>query len=481
MHRRFFTHELKGVRGWLCLVLGGFGGCQHAQVVAPQTSRLAITNVHIVNVREGRIDSNRTILISGDVVSDVMSADRVPPGFAVVTRLAGSYVIPGMWDMHTHLGRIGRHTLGLYVANGITGVRDMGGSFDAVRAWADSVRAGALLGPDILVASPIVERAGWLAAVRRYAVGNHDTTLARELDERIGFSTGEDAIRAVDTIVSLHADFVKIRNDASREATLALLRHARERGLRVAGHWPERLGPIEASDSGYSSFEHGPLTIRQGALTPTLDTFSPEQRSIFFATMRRNGTAYTPTVVAIKGFRLTPDSALERILADSLGTSDDRMRYVRRGLLRSWKSDYATKVAETRPDDWASFQRSFLRDIRPMVDAGVVVLAGTDAGSPLVLPAFSLSEELEALVTDGRLTALQSLRAATLNVGEWLGMPNTIGVVTSGARADLVFLTKNPLNDIRNVRDIRAVLRGGRLLDRAALDTILARSARAAR
>ena len=108
-----------------------------------------------------------------------------------------------------------------------------------------------------------------------------------------------------------------------------------------------------------------------------------------------------------------------------------------------------------------------------MADAGVLLLAGTDVGGPLVFPAFSLADELEALVVDAHLTPLQSLRTATLNVGAWLGKADSIGVIARGARADLVFLTANPLGDIRNVRAIRAVMLGGQLHGRAMLDGLL--------
>ena len=435
--------------------------------------RTVVTNVHVVDVRDGRVDSNRSIVIDKGTIIAVVAAGHEPRGVVRIDNLRGAFVIPGLWDMHVHLGRSGKSTLGLYVANGVTGVRDMGGEFRVVRAWADSTAAGTLTGPHILVASPVVERAAWISAVKKYAVDSGDTALAHDMDSRIGLNTPEDAIRAVDSIVAMRADFVKIRNDAAPATTFALLRRARQRGVPVAGHWPMRLLPSTAADSGYASLEHGPLTVINGALAPTLDQLTPEQRRAFFATMARKGTAYTPTLVSLKGFRLTPDSTVARALADSTGETDSRMRYVPAPMLASWKSQFAAKLIETGNDDWAAFNRSFLRDIRPMADAGVLLLAGTDVGGPFVFPAFSLADELEALVADAHLTPLQSLRTATLNVGAWLGKADSIGVIARGARADLVFLAANPLGDIRNVRAIRAVMRRGQLLERAMLDGLL--------
>jgi imidazolonepropionase-like amidohydrolase len=437
---------------------------------------LAIVNVHVVDLEHGSVDSNRTVLIDGGRIAGIVQSGREPAGFKQVREVAGTFVIPGLWDMHVHLGLSSRSTIPLYVANGITGVRDMGGSFPLVRGWADSVASGLLMGPEILASGPVIERTGWLNAVMKYAVENGDQGLALDLQERIGIATPGDAIAAVDSTVALGADFVKIRNDPSAPTTLALLRRARERHIRVVGHWPERLTPVTASDSGYASLEHGALTVVNGALTPTLDRMTPMERQAFIASMVRNRTAHTPTLVAIKGFRLTPDSTIARILADTAGVDDPRVRYVPRPLLTSWRDQFAETVIETSKPDWAAFYRSFLRDIRPMVDAGVLVLAGTDVGSALVFPAFSLADELEALVSDAGLSPLESLRTATANVGRWLGDPASIGGVTAGARADLVFLTGNPLADIRNVRNIRTVLRNGNLLNRAMLDQMLANS-----
>jgi len=113
-----------------------------------------------------------------------------------------------------------------------------------------------------------------------------------------------------------------------------------------------------------------------------------------------------------------------------------------------------------------------------MSNAGVLILAGTDAGSPLVFTGFSLADELEMLVKEGRLTPAQSLRTATTNVATWMRARDDFGTVEPGRRADLVVLAANPLTDIANVRTIVAVVRKGHLLDRVALDSLLATARR---
>jgi len=167
-----------------------------------------------------------------------------------------------------------------------------------------------------------------------------------------------------------------------------------------------------------------------------------------------------------------PDTAVDRILNDTAGRSEPRMRYVSAAVVTSWRADFALKKQETEQLDWQGFQKSWISDIRPMMDAGVLLLAGTDVGSPLVFPAFSLHDELDAMVNEAKLTPLEALRTATVNPAIYLHDDNA-GVVAAGKRADLVFLDANPLTEIQNVHRIRAVMRGGKLLDRKALDALL--------
>jgi hypothetical protein len=443
--------------------------------LGPATARaqIALTNVHVVDVESGTIQRDRTILIVGGRIASIGAASAALPRGARVLDYRGAYVIPGLWDMHVHLGSTGRSSLPLFIANGVTGVRDMGSDRRLTWPWRDSILAGSLVGPRMLLAGPIVENSRWLENVRTYVRQMGDKKLMEDLAARIPVSTPESAVQAVDSIITLGGEFLKIRNDPPPPAMYALLRHARERGLPVAGHWPARIAPGDASDSGFTSLEHGALSFSNQGAVPTLDRMTEAERGALFARFARNGTAYTPTVTSLKGYRLTPDSISLRILADSAGLVEPRRRYVERALVAGWKADYDLKLAESPPLDWVSFQKSWLRDLPLAANTGVLLLAGTDAGSPLVFPGFSVADELEALVVDGHLTPLQSLRTATLNVARWMKEERTSGSVAAGKRADLVLLDSNPLTDITALRRIRAVVREGRVHDRAALDSLL--------
>ena len=442
-----------------------------ASSLAAQT--IALTHANVVDVETGAVRRDQTIIIQRSTIKTIGGAQVPIPRAARVTDLRGGYVVPGLWDMHAHLGSTGRSALALYIANGITGVRDMGSIRGAVRPWRDSIEAGKLVGPRIFLAGPIIERASWLDAVRGYARQIGDAALMEDLAGRIPVDTPATARKAVDSVITLGADFLKIRNDPTSIALYALLRRAREKNIPVAGHWPSGISPAEASDSGYRSLEHGALSVANGQLGPTLDRMSADERRAVFTKFARNGTAYTPTLISLKGFRLTPDSIIARVLNDTAGNIDPRIRYMDRSLVSGWKTDFKLKANESPPLDWNAFSKSWNRDLREMADAKVLILAGTDAASPLVFTGFALAEELEAMVKDAGFTPLQSLQTATLNVAKWMHGEQSFGTVAVGKRADLTVLDGNPVEDIRNVTRVRAVVRDGRVFDRVALDTLL--------
>jgi imidazolonepropionase-like amidohydrolase/tetratricopeptide (TPR) repeat protein len=438
---------------------------------AAQTT--ALTHANVVDVETGAVRRDQTIILQRTTIKSVGGPQMPIPRGARVTDLRGGYVIPGLWDMHAHLASTGRSALALYLANGVTGVRDMGSIRGVVRPWRDSIEAGKLIGPRILLAGPIIERTSWLDAVRGFARQSGDSGLIRDMAERIPVNTPVTARKAVDSVIALGADFLKIRNDPTPVALYALLRRARERNIAVAGHWPSAISPAEASDSGFRSVEHGALSRANGRLGPTLERMSPAERRALFVKFARNGTAYTPTLISLKGFRLTPDSVIAKVLSDSTGEIDPRIRYLDRSLVSGWKTSFELKGRETPPLDWPAFSKSWNHDLREMAEAKVLLLAGTDAASPLVFTGFAVAEELEAMVQEAGLTPLQSLQTATVNVAKWMNAEKSFGVVAAGRRGDLTVLDGNPLEDIRNVARVRAVVRDGRVFDRAALDALL--------
>jgi imidazolonepropionase-like amidohydrolase len=442
---------------------------------ARTTPSQVISPVTVIDVALGRAVPGQVVIITGNRISFVGPAAGVrPPPDAVVRDGRGAYLIPGLWDLHVHLGMAGRPALQQLVASGVIGVRDMGGEFEQVRAWRDSIRAGRLVGPGILMSGPIVENLGWRNAVAEMLRRQGDTAQAAAIAARLGVATPDDARAALDRITGLGADFVKVRNDPPPPAYFALLREARARGIPVTGHAPARVSLAAASDSGQASFEHALLSFSNEGIRSALDAMSAGERSALIARLAQNRTALVPTLIAGVGFRRMPDSVVLAIIDDTSGTRDPRRPLVSPSLARIWRGQMEMKRGETGPQpDWNALHRQTASHLAALDSAGVMVLAGTDLGTPLVYPGSGLHDELLMQVQDGGRTPARVLWGATLGAARFLGLDREFGTVAAGTFADLVLLDGNPLADIANIRRIRAVIRNGRWLDRAALDSLL--------
>jgi imidazolonepropionase-like amidohydrolase len=386
--------------------------------------------------------------------------------------------VPGLWDAHAHVTDGGEAALDAYVANGVTTVRDLGGRLPELLAWRAGVRAGTRVGPRLLVAGPILEGAWWLDAVVGMLAADAELRAYPfvEASPRVRVASPADAPAAVDSLVRLGVDVVKLRNlrgDEFRAVAAAARRH----GVPLVGHAPARVPIGEAAEAGLRSFEHAETVMLRLGDAP--DASRREQ----LARVARAGAAITPTLVTDVAYRQTADSAAYAVIADTAGTRDPRRRYVSRDLLAHWKFALDLKRLEgpSIPGARAASHRAQVDDVRRARDAGVPLLVGTDLGAPLIYPGFAVHDELRLLVGEAGLTPLEALRAATLAPARAMGMADSLGTIAPGRVADLVLLDADPLADIRNAARVRAVVLRGRPLARRDLDALLAAAARTAR
>jgi predicted amidohydrolase len=420
-----------------------------------QPPALAIRNVNVVDVAGGPTQPGRTVVIQGNRIVAVgpAAAVRVPRGAQVVDG-TGKYLIPGLWDMHTHV-TYAHAGLALNLANGVTGVRDMGATrFATARAWRDSIAAGQLLGPRMRIASPVAENERWLGRVRQIEVYRDIVA------ERFGPASAEEAVRWVDSVAALGANHVKVRNWPSAEISLALVTRARERGLPVVAHANRPFPP-----HGVASYEHG--------IFPAL-TIPDAERDTLFRGFAARGVVFVPTTVTWPGRLLHNDSLLARFTV----ARTPAFRYVPATMLQHWRDEIAARVHES-PFDYPPLFQADLRNYREMRALGIPLLAGSDAPGIGLVPGFALHDELGRFVTMLGMTPHEALRSATLGPARFMGLADSLGTVQAGKVADLVLLDADPLADIGNTLRIRAVVANGRLLDRAALDRMLAEVERA--
>jgi imidazolonepropionase-like amidohydrolase len=408
---------------------------------------IAVRDVAVIDATRGPPKPGQTVLVREGRITAVGPTDRVAVSAdARIVDGRGRFLIPGLWDMHVHLGDATEAALPLFVAFGVTGVRDMGSEgFESLRRWRVEALSGARVGPRIVAAGRILD-GGTYPANRLIVRGE------------------AEARRAVDSLAAAGVDFIKVHEHLDRDSYFGAAAEARKLGIPFAGHVPAKddamvVTGIEAADAGQRCFEHlnflpfaddGPL---QALLTA----------------LRKNRTWVTPTlsVYSVMARRGEPDVK-----------NDPRAKYVAQGLKRHWDEQRAGWANGPGPDFYRKFLRRKLDGVRSLRDAAVPLLAGTDVGFPDVYPGSGLHDELEHLVEAG-LTPGEALRAATCDAARYLERDRDLGTVETGKRADLVLLDANPLDDIRNTRGIRAVLMNGRLFDRADLDRLLTDVARA--
>jgi imidazolonepropionase-like amidohydrolase len=410
----------------------------------------AFTNVTVIDGRSATPREYRTVFIRGNriVAEGPASSVTIPAGARVIDG-RGKFLIPGLWDMHVHTTMPGgRDVLPLYIANGVTGVRDMAGDWPTLQAWRGEIARGSLIGPRIVASGPYLE--------------GGDQPIPHLL-----VKTPADAAPAVDSLVRLGVDFIKVHGQLSRESYFAIARAARARRIPFAGHVSRTVGAAAASDSGQASIEHilaipNPCTRAEVAeLAPrfpvqaALGRCDTADQAPLYARLRRNGTRVVPTLVAQVEVSLWPKRELP---------GDSVARYLPDSL-RQYVAGIFPMVDSVPPDADVNGRKLFAKRIAvtgALFRAGVGLMAGTDAPLRNSPPGFGLHEELLHFTRAG-LTPFEALRAATLEPARFLGMLDSLGTVEVGKVADLVLLTANPLADIRNSSRTEYVIANGKL------------------
>lgn len=425
-------------------------------VLGQERRPVVVSGVSLVDVASGHAVPGMTVVIRGDRIEAVGTAASTPaPRGAQVVDGRGGFLIPGLWDMHVHLSYARASALPALVANGVTTVRDLGSSLPELEEWRRQMAAGRLAGPRVLRAGPMLN--------------------GQEFNPfQIAVANEAEARAAVRVLHRIGADVIKLHRRTSREAYFAIADEAKRLSLPFVGHVPMTVTPAEASDAGQATLEHVE-TLFEGTFSAAITGRDPIQAMAewlrsdadrLFAMFVANGTFVTPTLVAWRGLFDTIDAGGSHRLDAYMAAS---ARKARQQVL---KTTDAAALAEQR----ARLQQAY-KVVAAMHRAGVSLLAGTDL-SVVVHPGFSVHQELAELVQAG-LSPVEALRTATVNPAR-LFPKLEAGSIAAGKRADLVLLDANPLSDIRNTQRIRAVVAGGTVYDRKALDRLLAEASRLA-
>lgn len=454
--------------GALLGILATAYGCATARN-QPGAGEVVITGVTVVDPSSSLPSApDQTILVSSGRIRAIgpSSSVAIPAGARRVDG-RGKFAIPGLWDAHVHFMNTGVTALALYIAHGVTSVREMGGYIDSTRAWQARMTAGSLVGPRILTPGPILESPIYLERVVQRSVA--DPRIGRRvLPYRLGVADSVEARTVIDSLVRLRVDFVKVRTSSSPQAFYAILRETKRAGLRVAAHQSSVVPIRSALDSGQTDLQH--------AILPPLSTLAPAVRDSIYGKFVENKAWYTPTLSVSRTVMLSGDSALRAIFGPDAIRLDERRVYASPWLLEWWRMQVEERIRDPQPMSASVMEAAYqssTADVRRMHELGVEILAGTDAGSVLVYPGFALHEELRLLVEDAKLSPRAALWSATVGPARFARLDERLGTLTAGKIADIVLLDADPLTDIRNTRRIFAVIKDGRIFSRTDLDALL--------
>ncbi len=471
--------------------------------------RIVVTDVTVVDLEQGGLSAHKDIVIEDGVITAILDskvldskvldsrvldarvldarAKRSGPSTQVVDG-RGKFLMPGMWDMHTHI----KHPevdFPLYIANGVLGIRSMGGEQDKVFAWDARLKDGSLLGPLAFVSGPILDGPGGPVEPKSYGVF---------------IANGEQGRVEVDTLKAKGADFVKVYDALSRESYFAIAEESKKIGMPFAGHVPNEITILEAVHAGQRSIEHG--MEHRGESTAEEDLIARRQTDDYMAeAMRTHNYTLIPEGIAREGkiwrehFSQQRADDLYRALAqtgtylcptlvtehwgaygDELAQKPDaRQQYIDPGTLPYWQPsmNMLTKYRTPSYKEWFEIKyRMLLQQIPKQQALGVQLLAGTDLTIPFTYPGSSVHDEIKLFATAG-LTNLQALQTATTHPVAFFGLQQSLGSVAVGKKAELVLLDGNPLQNLDYLDHISAVMTHKKVLLKPELDRMMSEAA----
>ena len=449
-------------------------------LLAAQNRPIVFRNVTLVDMRSEQPKPNMTVLISGNRIAKIGKNIKAPKDAEIVDA-SGKFLMPGLWDNYTYTLEAVKNDYPFFemmIAGGVTGVRDVGTSFELTEAakLRSEINTGKRLAPRLFYAG---------------------TVLMSELPPRkstrwTGISTvvktKEEAAKAVESLALAGVDYVKTEKRTAPDILKAIIKAAHKHKLPVVAVPPSFV--IDASDDGVDCIEHFAEFFRETSnrrdeyyalyRNRKIDSMTTDENYAFFGTMETDPPYYEKTVKTLarnKTFVATNTAQTNTFIGDYELFDSARRRFKTKKQIEELNAAIAERERQIRNQDYRMSDKNrqrHLREISEMHRAGVIFLAGTQSSyDAFGTPGFILHDELAIFVQAG-LSPFEALKTATVNPAKFMRREKDLGTIEQGKLADLILLDANPLTDISNTRKINAVVVNGRYLSREFLDKLLA-------
>jgi imidazolonepropionase-like amidohydrolase len=422
-------------------------------------SKYAITNVAVVDVINGKVIPNQTVIIIGDQIAQIGAQGKIKlqPGMEAIDG-NGYYLMPGLVDAHVHYFEA--DTFGrLMIANGVLLVRDVGMPTEYILKIRGELNRGELLGPEMVATGAILDG---------------EPPLIPTISSSV--KTPEEGRQAVRQLAATGVDMIKAYGRLDKDVFLAIIDEATKNHLKVAAHLPETIYIEDAAAAGLGSSEHfngfekviakllgEPVNLTfyglaaDASYLQRLDEVNPQELQAVYQRIQASGMTICPTVVTFKTF---VDNAKYQ------NGDFPNSEYVSATTREMWKSLWGSQSL----DDY--IWRNWARMVVDLNRAGVPLMIGTDLSLPGIIPGFSVHEEM-TIWQDAGIPTADVLRSATIVPAEFMGLSDRLGSISEGKAASMVLLRANPFEDVRNTQQIEAVFMQGSYFSRAGLDQLL--------
>ena len=434
----------------------------------PAVASTAIVGATLVDVHNGKKIENSIVVIRGERILEVGVAGKLQaPSDARVLDARGKWIIPGLIDMHTHLWSGDENhllPLGVFLAAGVTTIRDPGDSVLIMRLTREEITSGQRIGPHLFYCGDLLDGIPPLY---------RESTLLVDTPER--------AHSAVMFLADQGVDCIKVYNSIKEPELKEIIRTAHSLNLPVIGHIPRTLTMTRAVELGMDGLEHIRITgremlpIEEANKLDFLPGVERETRLWLEFELQSEKMKQLVRFLAERHIFLDPTLTKDEwvsVPSPAIQINDPNNRYLPPQLFDKWKAEPIPEFDKLPPDlkqasvDGFEKRKQFVGMCN---QARVQIIAGTDGvGLGTLLPGFGLQHELRLLVQSG-LTPLQAIQAATINAAVALRKEHDLGVVEPGYLADIVLLGADPLTNISNIQKVDLVIEGGKPYDPTAL------------